>query len=297
MTVSGLVRTGHVTVAVEIPSGFSLAGGSSITRALPGGWQPLGPPAGAATTAAAIKVTEGPGRVCARGTAIHVEVPGKSLCDRSWAYAVYTAAERHRQQSGMATVHASAVVAADGRAVLLLGDKAAGKTTTCLALARGHGFTHAGDDIVIIRECADGHVVLPGKPTAALRVRSRHFYAPKQIVSLDTDGFLVGDARVGLTVRIAVHPDAVPKTVPAVPLSLNERLRLHENLARYISGLPTPVSGATDIPYGPVWPLDTRACTATRRRMIEQLSNSPFAYVYAPTATEAAALIVEAMNT
>ncbi|MGW3627842.1 hypothetical protein [Streptomyces sp. NPDC000880] len=66
---------------------------------------------------------------------------------------------------------------------------------------------------------------------------------------------------------MAVHPSlATASLTPAVPLSVNERLRLrlHEMLGRYISGLPTPVGGVAGVPYGPVWPLDTPALARWR---------------------------------
>lgn len=42
-----------------------------------------------------------------------------------------------------------------------------------------------------------------------------------------------------------------------MPFTVDERLRWHEDLARHISGLSTPVSGADPVPVGPVWSLDT----------------------------------------
>ncbi|MEU9068924.1 hypothetical protein AB0D60_18820 [Streptomyces sp. NPDC048306] len=79
--------------------------------------------------------------------------------------------------------------------------------------------------------------------------------------------------------------------MPATPFSANEQLRLHEGLARYISGLPTPLTGPTGAPYGPVWPLDTLPLARWRTHLITRLERHPYTYLYAPDPQTAADLI------
>ncbi|MER5822687.1 hypothetical protein ABT086_10520 [Streptomyces mirabilis] len=73
--------------------------------------------------------------------------------------------------------------------------------------------------------------------------------------------------------------------------SANEQLRLHEALARYISGLPTPLTGPSGTPYGPVWPLDTLPLARWRAHLIVRLQQHPYSYLYAPDPQIAADLI------
>ncbi|MFC0599251.1 hypothetical protein [Streptomyces palmae] len=207
------------------------------------------------------------------------------------AYVTYTALERVRQQQSKLTVHATALIAPDGRAVLLLGSKAAGKTSTALALAE-RGWTHAGDDLVVLGESGEGTVeVWPGRPTAAVRDPARPL-APKPQRALEP--FAAGPGPLAWVVRLAVHPVLVTASLtPALPLSVNERLRLHEMLARYISGLPTPLGGVTGVPYGPVWPLDTPALARWRSRLIAAMANCRFEYLHAPSPETAADLLTK----
>ncbi|MGK5543392.1 hypothetical protein ACSNOH_01410 [Streptomyces sp. URMC 127] len=101
---------------------------------------------------------------------------------------------------------------------------------------------------------------MPGKPTAAVRPsETEEFYRQKPLLDLRS-GFASDRMPVALIVRLTVHPRAQPLAVPAAPFSSGEYVRLHENLARYISGLPTPVSGVLGAPYVVTWALDTPQC-------------------------------------
>ncbi|MFB7191070.1 hypothetical protein ACFCZT_38545 [Streptomyces sp. NPDC056230] len=171
------------------------------------------------------------------------------------AYTTYTALERARQQRRMLTLHANAAVTPSGCGVLLLGHKGAGKTSVTLALG-ARGWTYAGDDLTVLAEDENQLLVMPGKATAAVRPQDPELWqAPKPVVDLTP--FLRAPVPLSAVIRLTVHP-AVPRPVlvPATPFSVNEQLRLHEALARYISGLPTPLTGPTGAPYGTVWPLD-----------------------------------------
>jgi hypothetical protein len=132
--------------------------------------------------------------------------------------------------------------------------------------------------------------VWTGKPVAALR-DPRAPLAPKP--AKDLEPFAAGPAPLGRVVRLAVHPGLPAGLAPAVPLSLNETLRLHELLARQISGLPTPLNGAGTVPYGPVWPLDTPDLARWRSRLLPRLAACQLSYLHAPDAETAASLLDE----
>lgn len=284
MTAALRLSTGHVSATVHLPSQLDTTAAAAARRMLPGGWR-LDPP-GSGAAAPAVEVTLGPAAVTADDTTVRVRLPQAAACTEGLAYLTYTALERARQQDRKLTVHASALHAPGGQALLLLGEKSAGKTSTALALAR-HGWTHAGDDLVVIGEDNAGlAAVWAGKPTAAVR-DPRQPLAPKAVRELTP--FADGPAPLGRVVRLAVHPGLPLSLAPAVPLTVNEKLRLHEALARQISGLPTPLAGLGTVPYGPVWPLDAPELARWRSSLLSRLAACRFDYLYAPDAESAAA--------
>ncbi|GIM86711.1 hypothetical protein [Salinispora arenicola] len=287
MTVHRLV-TGHISARLALPEYLDTTAAQAASRALPGGWTLTADPA---TEAVDVEVTTGAVAVTVAAVTVRLRLPAHVAASNSLAYVTYTAFERARQHQRKATVHATALIAPDGQAVLLLGAKGAGKTSTALALA-AQGWTHAGDDVVVLGESDDGRVsVWPGKPTAAIRDPARPL-APKPQLALEP--FATGLAPLARVVRMAVHPalDTASLT-PAVPLSVNERLRLHETLGRYISGLPTPITGVAGVPYGPVWPLDSPALARWRSHLIARLAVGQFDYLYAPDPDTAADLLTK----
>ncbi|WP_018586435.1 hypothetical protein [Salinispora arenicola] len=287
MTVHRLV-TGHISARLALPEYLDTTAAQAASPALPGGWTLTADPA---TEAVDVEVTTGAAAVTVAAVTVRLRLPAHVAASNSLAYVTYTAFERARQHQRKATVHATALIAPDGQAVLLLGAKGAGKTSTALALA-AQGWTHAGDDVVVLGESDDGRVsVWPGKPTAAIRDPARPL-APKPQLALEP--FATGLAPLARVVRMAVHPalDTASLT-PAVPLSVNERLRLHETLGRYISGLPTPITGVAGVPYGPVWPLDSPALARWRSHLIARLAVGQFDYLYAPDPDTAADLLTK----
>lgn len=281
------LATGHISALLALPEDVDTTAARTAGGALPGGWrlEPI------AEGPADVEVTVGAPDVTADAHTVRVRLPRPVAGSDTLAYVTYTALERARQQQRMATVHATALHVPGGRAMLLLGSKGAGKTSTALALAE-RGWVHAGDDLIVLGERGDGTIaVWPGKPTAAVRDPARPL-APKPQRALEP--FAAGPAPLAQVVRIAVHPTlATAALTPAAPLSVNERLRLHEMLARYISGLPTPLNGVTGMPYGPVWPLDTPALACWRSHLITRLATCRFDYLYAPGPETAADLLTK----
>ncbi|MFZ3475852.1 hypothetical protein ACODT3_41535 [Streptomyces sp. 4.24] len=283
------IATGHASALLALPEEVDTTAARAAGRALPGGWQLQPPPAG--PQRAAVEITLGTAGITADNRGVRIRLPRRAANSDTLAYVTYTALERSRQQQRMVTVHATALHAPDGQAVLLLGAKGAGKTSTALALA-DRGWVHAGDDLVVLAEDGEGGLVVwPGKPTAAIRDPHRPL-APKP--QHDLQPFAADPAPLGWIVRMAVHPSLTTASLtPAVPLSVNERLRLHEMLARYISGLPTPLTGVDLAPYGPVWPLDTPALARWRSHLITVLEGCRFHYLYAPDPESAADLLTK----
>ncbi|GIH67841.1 phosphoenolpyruvate carboxykinase (ATP) [Sphaerimonospora thailandensis] len=287
------VTTGYVSAVLALPEVADTTAARTVGLTLPGGW--ILQSTGIGQGRVAVEVTVGAADVAADANTVRVQLPPSVAGSDTLMYVTYTALERLRQQQRKVTVHATALYASGGQAVLLLGAKGAGKTSVALALGE-RGWVHAGDDLVVIgQDDNDGLVVWPGKPTAAIRDPGRPL-APKPQCVLEP--FAAGPARLSRIVRLAVHPAlATASLTPAQPLSVNERLRLSENMARYISGLPTPLGGITGAPYGPVWPLDTPACARWRSHLITQIADCRFDYVYAPCPQTAADLLIEEAET
>lgn len=297
--------TGYVTAALTLPD--ELAGGDlasirdEVTRSLPGGWHTSVPPPTHPHARIVVSPTAGTPRVALdghtdaqEGEVVLVELPVSGVASATLAYVTYTVTERARQQRRMVTTHASALATPEGRGVVLLGDKATGKTSTAMALLR-HGYRLLGDDLIVLAARPHGLEVLAGKKITAVRdpevIRG---YEPKPCVDL-TDPSAPRSAPVVLAVRLAVHPGAVAMVAAGTPLSVGERLRLAENLARYITGTPTPLRLDPEV-HAPVYPLDSPACAQTRTMVIRQLAELGLRYLYAPTAHQAAGMIEELIS-
>lgn len=283
------LRTGEVTARMTVPDAATartvVEMGPGITRTLPGGWQ-------ATTELAAspqIHLVAGagtPGVQLGPDEQVRIWLCPEELATTRLAYVAYTVCERARQRHGIVTVHANAVWTPRG-AVLLLGDKGAGKTGTAVALA-ARGRPIIGDDLVLL--ALDGGQalrVLAGKRLARVRDPAAGYEA-KSDVSLPESA--PEAARVAAAVRVSVHPHVrTPRRAEGTPLSVVDRLRLHENVGRYIAGLPTPLSLDPAV-AGPVYPLDDGECADVRSEIIARL---PLTYLHAPTPEVAAGLIEE----
>ncbi|MFF4410154.1 hypothetical protein [Streptomyces sp. NPDC001404] len=281
------LTTGYITADFHLPNWHGLPS-TAISRYLPGGWV-LSDRQDRTDTRVRIQITTGPGHIETLPNEVTIHLTSSAAASPALGFTTYTAMERARQQRRMVTLHGSAA-AHDRGAVVLLGHKAAGKTTTAFALAR-RGWSHAGDDLIVLGHDQAGLFLMPGKPTAAVRPQeTEEFYRQKPLLDL-RPVLTAGRTTVALIVRLTVHPHARPLAVPAAPFSSGEYLRLHENLARYISGLPTPVSGLIGAPYGVTWALDTPQCARWRTHLINRMERNRFFYVHAPTAEAAADLI------
>ncbi|WNI18083.1 hypothetical protein [Actinacidiphila sp. ITFR-21] len=291
----GAVTTGHVTAALRVPAGLDTTPAAAVGDRLPGGWHHNHQQPSPGTSEVIVEYATRDPDVTATGPAVRLRLTRAVAGTATLAYATYTALERARQHQRMLTLHANAVISPGGHGVLLLGAKGAGKTSVTLALGE-RGFTHAGDDLAVMGEHGSELLLWPGKATAAVRPRdAAQWQAPKPVLPLVP--FAAGPSVLTAVVRLTVHP-AVPSPllVNALPFSANEQLRLHEALARQISGLPTPLSGPDGAPYGPVWTLDTPALARWRTHLIARLGHHLYLYLYAPDPDSAADLITREMT-
>ena len=289
------LSTGHTTAALVLPPDLDTQAAAACAPYLPGGWEihPIIGRAARRSPLLEIELSDVP-HVEVDGDTVRLHLTRDAAESATLAYATYTALERARQQHRMLTVHGNSVVTPDGRGVLLLGHKGAGKTATTLALAE-RGWTHAGDDLAVLSEDEKGVWLVPGKPTAAVRPADPNlWHEPKPVIELQP--FTDGAVPLAGVVRLTTHP-AIPRpaSTPAAPFSKNECLRLHEALARYLSGLPTPLTGPGAAPYGPVWPLDTPELARWRTHLITLLEQLPYRYLYAPDPQSAADMITKEM--
>ncbi|MGH3719436.1 MAG: hypothetical protein ACRDRI_11485 [Pseudonocardiaceae bacterium] len=290
--------TGYVTATVTLPDkltpGRLAAISAEVDRMLPGGWQTSTPPPHSPQIRITVTATAGTPHVrLEEGDRVLVALPVAAVATATLAYVTYTVTERARQQRGMVTAHAAAATDPGGRAVLLLGDKGAGKTSTLLALLAA-GYRFLGDDLVVLALTAEGLDAHAGRRRCAVRdPRAVFGYETKSLVHLG-DPDAPPAAPVSLVVRLSIHPDTAPVLTPVGPLSLAERLRLAENLARYITGTPTPLRVEPHT-YAPVYPLDDPARAVTRATVIDRIGALGVRYLHAPTPRHAAGLIERLM--
>lgn len=212
-------------------------------------------------------------------------------------YIIYTALERDRQLQGMVTVHASAAVLPNGEAILLLGDKGSGKTST-LSMLIERGARPLGDDILVLQVRGPSVDVYPGKRLAA--VRPAHAtgenvlaYEDKCDVDLGAFSFWETSATVSKAVRLSVHPSVSENRMARIAEApLAECLRLHENFARYITGAATPLDLSHESAFGITYATDCFRCSVTRRDLMATLLSGPFYYLQARDANAAADMVL-----
>ena len=108
-------------------------------------------------------------------------------------------------------LHAAAVEVG-GEVCVFVGEKGSGKSTTCLALARG-GATVLGEDQVVLRRSEGRYMVSGGDERSRVTERTeRHFFAePLAVPARDFAGTLKKEIRMGEFFRSAPFQDFVPR--------------------------------------------------------------------------------------
>jgi hypothetical protein len=99
-----------------------------------------------------------------------------------------------RHLGGELTFHGSAA-ALDGRAVILLGDSEAGKSSTTAALCKYRSANFLADDVVPVASDGDAFSVVP--------METHHWLSPDAIASLDMTGSHVGATKIPVLPTLA----------------------------------------------------------------------------------------------
>lgn len=221
-------------------------------------------------------------------------------------YLMYTMGERVRQETlGIVTVHGAAA-SKEGKGVLILGDKGAGKTSTLLGLVLENGYKVIGNDLVLVQ--GDPLMLVAGSHAIDIRDcvlskfnRLSHMggtdnqaagpYERKTRLFPKNIGVLVEENPVPLsmTVRVNLHEGNTQLICLRELPVLTEILRLNENFSRYIRGITTPVQINKGQIAGYYPSLDTQELCEMRNAMINRLINErPFYYVFASNPSEIA---------
>ncbi len=298
------VSTGHVSGWLKTPlprnDMFELA--RSLEGRLPGGWAVVDV-ADAPDVSAEMVFSFGVrvssvALICADPLNCVISLRESSTPERI-GYITYAVLERERQLRGMVTVHGSAALLPSGGAVLLLGDKGSGKTSTLLQLA-ALGARPIGDDLLVLRLAGAKVEILPGKRISAVRYMDMApigtlQYESKREVDLLDHGFIETAADIRKIVRLNIHSATTENlTRRAAPASLAERLRLHENFVRYINGSATPLEISSGCTFGVTFPMDCDRCARTRSTLIAALLGRQYYYVQARNAATAARMVLNA---
>lgn len=191
------------------------------------------------------------------------------LCDyengQALAYACYWLSEGQRQHNRSFSIHAASL-SIQGRGILLIGDKGAGKTSLLLRLAETCPGKLIGNDLSIVSHRPEDKAVMleGGSKKIRLRLRSvlsnfpylsRHF--PERNGSSWTTKVLV-DPRM-LNLEVCEEPQALSRAFlvhlsnePTDPLLVNRvngiqpYFEIYENLSRIIRGSAISLFGKDD---------------------------------------------------
>jgi hypothetical protein len=210
-------------------------------------------------------------------------------------YLFYNLTERARQEKfGLLTAHAAAV-SKDGKGILILGDKGAGKTSLMLALCLTHGYEMIGNDSVIlgtrdVSVMAGSRQINVRLPVAKklslplkeeLRRTDQIDYEIKSSFVPEELGIKASASSnpISSVVRINLHSDNPEFVAANVPSPEIEALRLSENFSRYIRGIPTPLELSNEGIHGYFPDLDTPKLTEERNDLVNTLlTQTPYLY-------------------
>lgn len=203
---------------------------------------------------------------------------------------LYAYSEVQRQEDGKFTLHAAAA-SKNEEAVLILGNKGAGKTSLVLELCAKHGYKLVGNDVLIVGEtnndkkrigvhCGDG-VLKPRKLTmdrfpefaSVCEFDSQKSpYDAKAIIDPANIGIEVERAITPITkvVQIFLNADESALTISR-PEMLPFRLNLHENASRYIKGAVTPLMDFSGDLIGSMPSFDRPELARKRATILERL--------------------------
>lgn len=293
--------TGHIALPFETPFDRDRLNRitQTISAELPGGWSVFDDTDDQECVAEMV-LREGialPPTWVPERRVLELQLPHDTSDDRI-AYVSYSALEALRHECDIFTLHGSAADLS-GAGVLLIGDKAAGKTSTMLALVNEHAATPIGDDLVCVSHPGSLHL-LPGKRTATVRgpraTRSSFYIDAKSYPDLEALGAPAGPVPLRLVIRVSVHSACHSSDTFTASSDQLARLRLHEMATRFVSGLATPLRLSESGVHGPIYRVDTALAAERRGFFIEALLRTRFLNLQAPTPQAAASRIVELLN-
>lgn len=207
------------------------------------------------------------------------------------AYLSYWLSEGERQRKRIFSMH-SAAVAIDGRGVLLIGEKGAGKTTTMMDLSRRYDAELLANDLSIVAyPTADLVQIIEGSKRVRLRLGSvkTHFpeltdFFPDSRESLWETKVLIPPQQLGIRVRskptdlneaflVHLSPD------PREPLKIKRMaglpafFELYENLSRIIRGSAVSIFGYDGNILGFIPSLETKETHQNKVALLNHLIN------------------------
>lgn len=221
-----------------------------------------------------------------------VSGPEKHFSDgQALAYLSYWLSEGERQRKRIFSMH-SAAVALDGRGVLLIGDKGAGKTTTMMDLSRRYNAELLANDLsVVAHSTGDLVQIIEGSKRVRLRLGSvkTHFpeligffpdlggspWETKVLIPPQELGIQLRSGSVDLREAFLVHlsPDPQESFEIKRMSGLPAFFELYENLSRIIRGSAVSIFGSDGNILGFIPSLETKETHQNKVALLNHLIN------------------------
>ncbi len=222
---------------------------------------------------------------------IYIRYPQEMLDEQNIAYASRYLIERQFAQNGMFTCH-SACVEKDGKAILLLGDAGAGKTSVAVNLCVNHGFNLISNDQTVIGVDENQIIAYGGTKFINLRLLSVKQNMPfllkifndknvdewsykKSVLARDLDITEQYDP-TNIEQIIVLHcNNNYNNTIISPGDTWRNNFTLYQNLTFNISSCSSPIVDKNGHPIGFVPSYDTRETFINRKNLIKLINENP----------------------
>ena len=213
------------------------------------------------------------------------------LNGQALAYLSYWLSEGERQTKRIFSMH-SAAVALDGRGVLLIGEKGAGKTTTMMDLSRRYNAELLANDLSVVAHPLDDLVqIIEGSKRVRLRLGSvkTHFpeltdffpdlggspWETKVLIPPEQLGIRIRNKQADLKEAFLVHlsPDPQESLKIKRMSGLPAFFELYENLSRIIRGSAVSIFGSDGNILGFIPSLETKETHQNKVALLNHLIN------------------------
>lgn len=211
-------------------------------------------------------------------------------------------------KSGLLLIHAAAVRSpGSNSAILILGEKGAGKTTLALRLCHQYGYWLIGNDQVFLGPKGEALVTAGGN--AWFNLRETAISADQYLAQLFPSP-AAGDKaawnsktkldpqRVGVGIEAgecpveAIFHIRIDRTQPRLYVGqwvgTQRNLILHERFGRHVSGQATPLQDDHGNYLGSLPPIDSAAAMSARDELVHRVIRAGIVEVFAPTSGAAA---------